>query len=296
MVLFADVDTRLSLSWHALQGCDGFSWLQLGLNRWTLQSYNGFWHCNCICLSLSLNLSISARGDLSIDLFSCNIRLLYACLSIHFHWHTCGLMVSIFSNGFSTGLWNDVLQVGLSNTCLWFHQGSTDDSSFSLLLSLSHNLLSHNLLLLLLCLLVLIDKYLDFFEAIHFIIDVCTQVAIVVVRSILGLGALHHLVRRCTGHLVLEFLLGWGTQDLAEVKVTRKLRLLSALIDHDVACLVVGVAVLDHIGALMDTRVPVRLQVDHEQEHQALVVQKLLQTFERELVQVVVDADDLDLG
>ena len=105
-----------------------------------------------------------------------------------------------------------------------------------------------------LLLLIFINKYLYFLQGIfhvHIIIHVFTQVvSIVVIR--LATFSLIHVVWLSARHFILKFLLGRGTQDLREVKVTRKLRLLSALIDHDVACLVVGVAVLDHVGALVD--------------------------------------------
>ena len=45
----------------------------------------------------------------------------------------------------------------------------------------------------------------------------------------------------------------------------------------------------------MDTRVPIDPQVVHEEQHQALIIQKVLQSLERELVQIVVDGDDLHL-
>lgn len=61
------------------------------------------------------------------------------------------------------------------------------------------------------------------------------------------------------------------------------------LVNHDAAGFVVGVAVLDHVWAGVDARVPIDPQVVHEEQHQALVVQEVLQSLKRELVQVVVD-------
>ena len=45
----------------------------------------------------------------------------------------------------------------------------------------------------------------------------------------------------------------------------------------------------------MNPRVSIDAQVVDEKEHQALIVEKMLEALERELVEVVVDADDLDL-
>jgi hypothetical protein len=39
--------------------------------------------------------------------------------------------------------------------------------------------------------------------------------------------------------------------------MTRECGFLSALVNHDVAGLVVGLAVLDHVGTLVDTRVAI---------------------------------------
>ena len=61
------------------------------------------------------------------------------------------------------------------------------------------------------------------------------------------------------------------------------------LIDHDVAGLVVGVAILDHVGAGVDPREAIDPQVVDEEKHEALVVQEVLEALEREFVQVVVN-------
>ena len=67
------------------------------------------------------------------------------------------------------------------------------------------------------------------------------------------------------------------------------------LVNHDCAGFVVGLAVLDHVGAQVDAPEANRRQVVHEEEHQALVVQEMLEPLQRKLIQVVVDADDLHL-
>lgn len=94
---------------------------------------------------------------------------------------------------------------------------------------------------------------------------------------------------------MLELVVGRRSEDLVHLEEVSQMLLVHGLVDHDVAGLVVGVAVLDHVRAHVDTRVAVDPKVVDEQEHEALVVEEVLEALEGELVQIVVDADDLHL-
>ena len=54
-------------------------------------------------------------------------------------------------------------------------------------------------------------------------------------------------------------------------------------------------AVFNHIRARVDPSEAIDLKIVDEEEHEALVVKEVLQTLQRELVEVVVDAHHLDL-
>ena len=94
---------------------------------------------------------------------------------------------------------------------------------------------------------------------------------------------------------MFEFMLSWRSEHIVHLEELSQVILVRRLVYHDVASFVVRVPVLDHVRARVDSRVPINAQVVHEKEHQALVVEEVLEALERELVQVVVDADDLDL-
>ena len=95
--------------------------------------------------------------------------------------------------------------------------------------------------------------------------------------------------------LMFEFMLSWRSEHIVHLEELGQVILVRRLVYHDVASFVVRVPVLDHVGARMNSRVSIDAQVVDEEEHQALVVEEVLEALERELVQVVVDADDLDL-
>lgn len=65
------------------------------------------------------------------------------------------------------------------------------------------------------------------------------------------------------------------------------------LANHYVARLVVGVSVLNHVGTHVNALECVCLEIVDKEKHQALVVEEMLESFERELVEVVVNADNL---
>lgn len=94
---------------------------------------------------------------------------------------------------------------------------------------------------------------------------------------------------------MFEFMFSWRSEHIVHLEELGQVILVRRLVYHDVASFVVRVPVLDHVGARMDSRVPIDAQVVDEEEHQALIVEEVLEALERELVEVVVDADDLDL-
>ena len=94
---------------------------------------------------------------------------------------------------------------------------------------------------------------------------------------------------------MFEFMFGWRSEHIMHLEELGQVILVRGLVYHDVASFVVRMPVLDHVGARVDSRVSIDAQVVDEEEHQALVVEEVLEALERELVEVVVDADDLDL-
>lgn len=117
---------------------------------------------------------------------------------------------------------------------------------------------------------------------------------IVRILIILGVRSLD-VVLRAVARLLLELAVRGDFENGLQVAAGGEVVLVHRLVDHDVAGLVVGVAVLHHVRALVDALEPIDFQVVDEEEHQALVAEKVLQAFKGELVQVVVDVDDLHL-
>ena len=54
---------------------------------------------------------------------------------------------------------------------------------------------------------------------------------------------------------------------------------MDTLVNHNTACFVVSAPVFDHVRALMNASVSIDLKVHNEEEHQALIVQEMLQAF-----------------
>ena len=76
---------------------------------------------------------------------------------------------------------------------------------------------------------------------------------------------------------VFKLLVSRHLEDCLDVEVRAKELLVGRLADHSAACFVVGLPVLDHVGALVDSLVPIDLEVVDKQKHQALVVEEVLQ-------------------
>ena len=111
------------------------------------------------------------------------------------------------------------------------------------------------------------------------IIAIITQViAIILIPILRALSLL--LDCGAIGNLVLKFVVGRRPEHLVHLEEVGQVLLVGRLVNHDVAGFVVGVAVLDHVWAGVDARVPVDPQVVHEEQHQALVVQEVLESLE----------------
>lgn len=130
-----------------------------------------------------------------------------------------------------------------------------------------------------------------FFQSLVIIIDII--LIVLVTLSVLPGASKSCLPFLECVDLVFELLVRGRSEDLSNVELASQGFLVDALADHDVAGLVVSVAVLDHVRTLVDADKAILLQVGHKEQHQALVVQEVLQSLQRELVQVVVNAHNL---
>lgn len=59
--------------------------------------------------------------------------------------------------------------------------------------------------------------------------------------------------------------------------------------NHHLERFVVGFSVAEHVAAAVDSGEGVALEVHQKQKHESFVAQELLQSFERELIKLVVD-------
>ena len=91
-------------------------------------------------------------------------------------------------------------------------------------------------------------------------------------------------------------LLCWWLQNGLKVVNLIQNLVVTRLLYHDLAGLIICKSVLDHVATLVDPIEAIDVQVVDIEQHQALVVQELLKSLQAELVQVVVNVHNVDLG
>ena len=77
-------------------------------------------------------------------------------------------------------------------------------------------------------------------------------------------------------------------EQFLEVEYSLKRFVLHAVHHHDLECLVVGLPVAEHVLAAVHALELVHFEVHEQQEHETVVVEERLQSFEREFVKLVI--------
>ena len=94
--------------------------------------------------------------------------------------------------------------------------------------------------------------------------------------------------------LVFKLMLGRHSENLLDLEKFTQIGLVRGLAYHDIAGFIVGTSILDHVWTSMDPGETIDSQIVHKEQHETLIVQEMLQALQRELVKIVVNADDLD--
>ena len=89
--------------------------------------------------------------------------------------------------------------------------------------------------------------------------------------------------RRCCRHL----------QEIVQIEDRFELVFVGAMVHHNLESFVVSLAVSQHVATAMYAAERVALEVDQESEHESRVVQETLKSFQRKLIELVVNGHNL---